>query len=142
MTNFRSQPPSRRVPLQAVGKPAAAAALEAGALDLLHDLRGRHLAQRLGKRLVAAVRDVVVDRLGVDLAAKREGAAELLAKERDVSLAAARALVRGVVEEQALDSRACEPGLEDLRGVLLLDPAVHHSERLGIFTSGPAAQKP
>ena len=70
-----------QVPLLAGGKTGAAAAAQPGIEDLLADAFGRHVAEHLGQRLVAATGDVLFDALRVDAAAVGQHLAHLLAIE-------------------------------------------------------------
>jgi hypothetical protein len=76
--------PARR-PLDAGWEPAAAAAPQAGQLDLLDDLLRGHLAERLGQRRVPVPGDVVADPLGIDQPAVPQDHQLLLGEEGDLA---------------------------------------------------------
>src|SRR5262249_1010664 len=54
-------------PFDAARETGSAAAAEAGRLDGVDDLGGRHLAERLGKRAIAAVSAITVERGAIGL---------------------------------------------------------------------------
>ncbi len=73
-----------RAPLQARGIAGAAATAQAATGDFGDHLRRSHLAQHLHERGVAADRDVVLNALGIDVAAIFEDNFLLLLKERNI----------------------------------------------------------
>ncbi len=111
-----------QVPLHPGREARAAAAAQAGGLELLDDLVGLHLEEGLLEAGIAVARDVLVDVLGVDHAAVAQDDAELLLVELDVlDLHRVRRLGVLLVQE-ALDLAALHDLLgDDLLGVLRLD---------------------
>ena len=71
------------LPLEAGGEARAAPSADAGFLDLLDDLVGGHLGERLGEGAPAIHGDIFVDALGVDDAAVSAGHLVLVAEEVD-----------------------------------------------------------
>ena len=101
------------IPLEPRGEAGAAAAGQAGDLDLLDDLLGLHL-QGLVQGLVAVVVDVVVDAGGVDHAAVAQGHPLLLFQEAGVLVADEHGLQLGKV--------VLAHGLHNAQGVGLGNP--------------------
>ena len=89
-------------------RPAAAAA-QAGIENIAADLLVRHLEQRLFKRAVAALGDILLDVLGVRRAAVFQHHTVLLFIERDILLLRVRCAVEMV--DQTVDDLAAEYGL-------------------------------
>ena len=87
----------------------AAAAAQAGIENIAADLLVRHLEQRLFKRAVAALGDILLDVLGVRRAAVFQHHTVLLFIERDILLLRVRCAVEMV--DQTVDDLAAEYGL-------------------------------
>ena len=87
----------------------AAAAAQAGIENIAADLLVRHLEQRLFKRAVAALGDILLDVLGVRRAAVFQHHTVLLFIERDILLLRVRRAVKMV--DQTVDDLAAEYGL-------------------------------
>ena len=87
----------------------AAAAAQAGIENIAADLLVRHLEQRLFKRAVAALGDILLDVLGVRRAAVFQHHTVLLFIERDILLLRVRCAVEMV--DQTVDDLAAEHGL-------------------------------
>ena len=113
------------------GKPAAAAAPEAGVDDVLADLLVRHLEQGLLKAGVAALGDVLLDVLGVAAAAVLQHHPVLLLVEGDVRLPGIGHAVQ--VVHQPVDDLPAQHGLfQDLVAVLRLHVDVHDPHGLDV----------
>ena len=116
-----------RLPLDAGGEAAAAAAPQAGELDLLDDLLRRHLAERLRQRRVAVTGDVVLDPLGIDQPAVAQHHQPLLGEEGDLAERRHGRRRRGRGVHQLLDRPPLQQVLlDERRHVGLLQPAVEH----------------
>ena len=110
---------ARELPLRAGREARAATAAQTRLGDRRDDGLGVVLGEHPSQRPVAAVGEVVVDRLRIDLAVERQHAALLLAVERDV-LFAGDALPgpRVPVEAFLEDARADDAGRDDLGDVV------------------------
>ena len=106
---FRALLFARAIPLASGGESAAAAAAQAGIENIAADLLVRHLEQRLFKRAVAALGDILLDVLGVRRAAVFQHHTVLLFIERDILLLRVRRAVEMV--DQTVDDLAAEYGL-------------------------------
>ena len=106
---FRALLFARAIPLASGGESAAAAAAQAGIKNIAADLLVRHLEQRLFKRAVAALGDILLDVLGVRRAAVFQHHTVLLFIERDILLLWVRRAVEMV--DQTVDDLAAEYGL-------------------------------
>ena len=104
---FRALLFARAIPLASGGESAAAA--QAGIENIAADLLVRHLEQRLFKRAVAALGDILLDVLGVRRAAVFQHHTVLLFIERDILLLRVRRAVEMV--DQTVDDLAAEYGL-------------------------------
>ena len=62
-----------KLPFDAGGESRAAASAQTGGLDLINDILGAHGLENFMKRLIAADANVLVDVLGIDLAAVAQG---------------------------------------------------------------------
>ena len=122
---------ARAVPFASGGETAAAAAAQAGIENVAADLLVRHLEQRLFKRAVTALGDVLLDVLGVRRAAVSQHHAVLLFIKRDLLLLRIRHAVQMI--NKAVDDLAAEDGLfQNFVAVLGLNVNVHHTQRLDV----------
>ena len=103
----------RDLPLETGGEARTAAAADAGVQDFLNDFGRCHLREGLRKTLVARVRDVVLDGLGVDQAAVAERDTLLLRVERHLRVVVDLRLERGLHIEEALDDLVADDVLLD-----------------------------
>ena len=117
----------------------AAAAAQAGIENVAADLLVRHLEQRLFKRAVTALGDVLLDVLGVRRAAISQHHAVLLFIKRDLLLLRIRHAVQMI--NKAVDDLAAEDGLfQNFVAVLGLDVNVHHTQRLDVHERAHLAE--
>ena len=117
-------------PLFARGEAGAAATPEAGVGNFAYDLIAGHVKQRLFKRRIAADGNVLVDALGIYLAAVLQCDMELIFIKRDILLLRVCNIVTGV--KQSLDNSAvCDGLVYDILAVLGLYLAVEIA--LGLY---------
>ena len=110
-------------PLSARGEAGAAATTQAGVGNFAYYLVAGHVKQRLFERRIAADGNVLVDALGVYLAAVLECDMELIFIKRDILLLCVCNIVAGV--QQSLDySAVCDGLVYDILAILGLDLAV------------------
>ncbi len=104
------------LPLAARRVACAPAAAQAGLLDLGDHLVGGHAGEHLAQRLVPADRDVLVNRLRVNLAAVAQDDAHLLGIEGQVFVLGDRLAARSLFVGQPLDEATLDQGLLDQLG--------------------------
>ena len=114
-----------RTPLSAGGEACAAAAAQAALVDLVDYGQRIGGLEHLGQRRIPAVGDVVVQRVGVDLAVEAEHYALLPGVEGDVLLQGYRLAGLGMLVQQSLDhSVAHDAGLDELVDIRGLEPGI------------------
>ena len=112
---------ARRLPFQAGGKAAAAAAAQIGFLHLVQHLHWGHLRQRLGERFVAAHCDVVLDLRRIDPGYVAGEYAHLVLVERHLAHVHRFFAAGRIAIDQAIDDFALHRAGDDLGNVFWLD---------------------
>ncbi len=129
------------LPLVAGGEAPAAPAAQPRLLDLVDDLLGLHLEEHLGQGGVAADRDVVLYRGGIDLVVGIKKEPLLLLVERNVRFLLEHLFGVGIGVQEPRDGSAFDNGLgDDLGHILDLDALVENALRVDGEECAPFAE--